>query len=115
MSIPSPDLLSISIISTFGFSFLASLIALSTLKSKYGKSSVFVITDGENSVKGYQFIENSKDLLVEFSLNQYEDVKFNSYEKPIRIMKYEFETEKLSGIIPQEIQRELQKLVEGKK
>ena len=73
------------------------------------------ITDGVNSIKRYQFTEDSKDLLVEFSLNQYKDVKFNSYDKPITIMKYEFETEKLSEIIPQEIQQQLQKLVEGKK
>ncbi len=73
------------------------------------------ITGGENSVEAYQFIENSKDLLVEFSLNQYKEIKFNSYEKPVRIMKYEFESEKLSEVIPQEIQLQLQKLVEGKK
>ena len=73
------------------------------------------ITDGANSIKGYQFIEDSKDLLVEFSLNQYKEVKFNSSDKPITIMKYEFETKKLSEIVPQEIQQQMQKLVEGKK
>ncbi|MDR1542972.1 MAG: hypothetical protein LBS50_00895 [Prevotellaceae bacterium] len=73
------------------------------------------ITDNANSIKNYQFIENSKNLLVEFALNQYKEVKFDSYSKPTKIMKYEFETEKLSEIVPDEIQAQMQKLVEGKK
>ncbi|MDR3220116.1 MAG: hypothetical protein LBU22_14285 [Dysgonamonadaceae bacterium] len=70
------------------------------------------ITDSINSVKNYQFIENSRDLLIEFSLNQYKDVKFNSYDKPSKVMKYEFETEKLSEIVPAEIQQQMQKLIQ---
>ena len=67
-----------------------------------------------NSITDYQFVKNSKDLLVEFSLSQYNDVKFKSY-KPRKIMKYEFETEKLSEVVPAKIQQQLQNLVEGKK
>ena len=74
------------------------------------------ITDNVNLVKNYKFIENSKDLLVEFSLNQYkETINFNSYNKPTKVMKYNFETEKLSEIVPAEIQQQMQKLIEGKK
>ena len=72
------------------------------------------IEEGTNSITEYKFIENSKDLLVEFSLSQYNDVKFKSY-KPRKIMKYEFETEKLSEVIPAEIQQQMQNLVEGRK
>ena len=71
------------------------------------------IAEGTNSITDYQFIENSKDLLVEFSLSQYKDVKFKSY-KPRKIMKYEFETEKLSEVVPDKIQQQMQNLVEGK-
>jgi len=72
------------------------------------------IADGTNSITDYQFVENSKDLLVEFSLSQYNEVKFKSY-KPRKIMKYEFETEKLSDIVPEKIQQQMQNLVEGRK
>ena len=72
------------------------------------------IAEGTNSITDYQFIENSKDLLVEFSLSQYNDVKFKSY-KPRKIMKYEFETDKLSEVVPAQIQQQMQNLVEGKK
>ncbi|MDR2039350.1 MAG: hypothetical protein LBQ60_15610 [Bacteroidales bacterium] len=72
------------------------------------------IAEGTNSIRDYQFIENSKDLLVEFSLSQYNDVKFKSY-KPGKIMRYEFETEKLSEVVPARIQQQMQNLVEGKK
>ena len=72
------------------------------------------IAEGTNSITDYQFIENSKDLLVEFSLSQYKEVKFKSY-KPRKIMKYEFGTEKLSEVVPAKIQEQMQNLVEGKK
>ncbi len=72
------------------------------------------IAEGTNSITDYQFIENSKDLLVEFSLSQYNDVKFKSY-KPRKIMKYGFETEELSEVVPVQIQQQMQNLVEGKK
>ena len=72
------------------------------------------IAEQTTSITDYQFVDNSKDLLVEFSLSQYNDVKFKSY-KPRKIMKYEFETEILSEVVPAEIQQQLQNLVDGKK
>lgn len=72
------------------------------------------IAEGENSITDYQFIENSKDLLIEFSLSQYKDVKFKSY-KPRKILRYEFESEKLSEVVPAQIQQQMQNLVDGKK
>jgi len=72
------------------------------------------ISDEMNSITDYQFIENSKNLLVEFSLNQYKDVKFKSY-KPRKVMKYEFEIEKLFEVVPEKIQQQMQKLVESRK
>lgn len=72
------------------------------------------IAEGTNSIVDYHFVENSKDLLIEFSLSQYKEVKFKSY-KPRKIMKYEFETERLSEVVPAGIQQQMQNLVEGKK
>jgi len=72
------------------------------------------IAEGTNAITDYQFLGDSKDLLVEFSLSQYNDVKFKSY-KPKKIMKYEFETDKLSEVVPAQIQQQMQDLVEGRK
>ncbi len=69
------------------------------------------ISDGANSITNYQFIENSKDLLVELSLNEYNDVKFKSY-KPQKIMKYNLDTEKLTEVISPDIQQQMQRLTE---
>ena len=71
------------------------------------------IVEGVNSITDYKFITNSKDLLIEFSLSQYNDIKFKS-DKPRKIMKYEFETEKLTEVVPANIQQHMQKLVEGR-
>ena len=72
------------------------------------------ISDGENSVEFYQFIENTKDLLIEFSLYQYTDKQLISSLKPNKIMKYEYNSQKLTDIIPKKIQQDMQKLIEGK-
>ena len=72
------------------------------------------ISDGENSVYQYQFIGNTKDLLIEFNLNQYNEKQFNSRETPSKIMKYNYDSQSLTDIIPQKILTEMQKLVEGK-
>ncbi len=72
------------------------------------------ITGNDNSIEEYKFIENSKDLLIEFKLGQYQNNQFDNYQSPRKIMKYEFDTQMLSEIVPAEIQNEMQKLVEGK-
>lgn len=72
------------------------------------------ITSETNSITDYHFIEDSKDLIVEISLSQYNNVKFKSY-KPQKIMKYNFGTGKLTEVVPAQIQQQMQNLVEGKK
>jgi hypothetical protein len=78
------------------------------------KETLKKISDGDNSVEQYQFIENSKDLLVEFSLNQYKEKQFTGSRIPSKIMKYSYGTQELTDIVPQKIQKDMQKLVEGK-
>ncbi|NMA73755.1 MAG: hypothetical protein GX963_06245 [Bacteroidales bacterium] len=73
-----------------------------------------VITDEENQIMHYGFIENSKNLLVEFKLKDYKESQFASIGSPRKIMKYAFDTKKLRNVIPDDIQKEMQKLVEGK-
>lgn len=72
------------------------------------------ISDNDNQVEGYQFVENAKDLLVEFNLSQYKGSQFDNYQSPGKVMKYSFDSQKLSNIIPEKIQTDMQKLVEGK-
>lgn len=76
--------------------------------------SLSKISDGENSAEQYQFIENTKDLMIAFSLNQYNEKQFNNSRTPNKIMKYEYDSRSLTDIIPQKIQADMQKLVEGK-
>ncbi|MCD7898696.1 MAG: hypothetical protein LUH22_02110 [Bacteroides sp.] len=72
------------------------------------------VSDGDNQIEKYQFVGNSKDLLIEFSLHQYKTTQFDNHQSPSKIMKYNFEEQKLVSIIPENIQNEMQKLVEGK-
>jgi hypothetical protein len=72
------------------------------------------ISDGENSVNHYQFIENTKDLLVEFNLNRYTEKQFTGKQMPSKIMKYQYDSQQLVEVIPQKIEEDMQKLIEGK-
>lgn len=72
------------------------------------------ISDGDNQVTSYSFIENSKNLLVEFQLSQYNENQFDYDRSPKKIMRYDFGTQQLKNIIPDSIQNSMQKLVEGK-
>lgn len=94
------------------------VIDLSDLRSLYVYSlhteKMRVIADAGNQVANYSFIENSKNLLVEFQLSQYKENLFEYAGSPKKILKYDFEAQRLISIIPEAIQKEMQKLVEGK-
>jgi len=72
------------------------------------------VSDGDNQVMGYSFVENSKDLLVEFQLNQYKENQFSNHRSPGKIVKYSFDSQQQTNIIPESIQNGMQQLVEGK-
>lgn len=72
------------------------------------------ISDGENHAFEYQFIRDSKDLLVRFKISRYKDKQFYGKQSPSKIMKYTYETQKLTEIISPDLQAEMQKLIEGK-
>lgn len=79
----------------------------------FGTGALKKISDGENPVYRYQFIENTKDLLIEFNLNQYSENQFETGMTPRKIMKYGYDSQQLTEVIPQSIQEDMQKLVEG--
>jgi len=68
------------------------------------------ISDKENSVWTYEFIENSKNLLVQFRQDKYKD-KHRFFLR--KIMKYNYATRQLSPVIPPEMEKQMQQLVEG--
>lgn len=50
------------------------------------------ITDGKNSVKNYAFINNSKNMLITFTLSEHKNKDFSTYEKPTKIIRYDLVT-----------------------
>ena len=66
-------------------------------------------------VYGYNFINKSKDLIIIFGVDKNKDGKFNEYNEPTLIKKYEFKSGKLNDIINSNTNSELQKMLEGTK
>ena len=64
-------------------------------------------------VYSYKFINNSKNLIIEFGIDKNKNGTFESYNEPIILKKYNFEREKLEEIIDKKINSELQKKLEG--
>lgn len=64
-------------------------------------------------VHNYKFINKSKNLIIEFGIDKNKNGVFESYNEPIILKKYNFEKEKLVGIVDEKINSELQKKLEG--
>lgn len=63
----------------------------------------------------YKFIENSKDLLIEFGIDYDKDGKYDASYEPSLIKKYDFANDRLIDIIDKSTSDQLQKLLEGTK
>jgi len=66
-------------------------------------------------VSQINFVENSKDLIIQFGIDHNKDGKFDQYSEPSLIKKYDYKSEKLVDIVSQEINTELQRKLEGTK
>jgi hypothetical protein len=66
-------------------------------------------------VYNFNFINKSKDLIVEFGIDKNKDGSFENYNEPTIIKKYDFKNDKLIEIIDSKINSELQKTLEGTK
>ncbi len=66
-------------------------------------------------VSNINFVENSKDLLIQFGIDHNENGKFEQYLEPSIIKKYDYKNEKLIDIVDQEMSTELQMKLEGTK
>jgi hypothetical protein len=66
-------------------------------------------------VSQVQFVENSKDLLIKFGVDQNGDGKYDEYSEPSIIKKYKFKKDELTNIVDENIDKELQQKLEGTK
>lgn len=64
-------------------------------------------------VYNYTFIENSKDIMIEFGVDKNDNGRFESYNEPTVIKRYSFESGELENVVDEEIDGDLQKTLEG--
>lgn len=86
-------------------------------------TSLYIYSIKENKIRkigiegmdvyNYKFINKSKNLIIEFGIDKNKNGAFESYNEPIILKKYNFEKEKLVGIVNEKINSELQKKLEG--
>jgi len=67
------------------------------------------------AVSQINFVEKTKNLIIQFGIDHNRDGKFDQHSEPIIIKKYDFKSGKLIDIVSQEINTELQKKLEGTK
>ena len=60
-------------------------------------------------------VQDSKDLIISFGMDQNKDGKFDEYLEPALIKKYDYKSGKLIDIVSQEMNNELQMKLEGTK
>jgi len=95
------------------------VVNLSDLKALYIYSTkedkLRMISSEGMDIMQYDFLLNSKDLLIQFGVDYNRNGKHEEDVEPSLIKKYDFEDDKLVNIIPDELEDELQKLLEGTK
>lgn len=64
-------------------------------------------------VYNYRFINNSKNLVIGFGIDKNADGKYEEYNEPTILKKYDFESGLLTDIIDAKISADLQKTLEG--
>lgn len=93
------------------------VINLSDLKSLYiyslKESKLKKIENEGKDIVSYKFINESKDLIISFGVDKNNDGKYDDLKEPTIIKKYNFKTEKMTNIISENINSQLQKMLEG--
>lgn len=78
------------------------------------KEMTFRIIEGQEADLWYYcFVNNSKDLLIQFGKDKNNDGKFDSYREPSTLKLYDYNVDKLTDIIGKEIHSTLQEKLEG--
>ncbi|OBX22258.1 MULTISPECIES: hypothetical protein [Bizionia] len=93
------------------------VINLSDFKSLYiyslNKKELKKIENSEMDIVSYKFLNESKDLIISFGIDKNNDGKFEDLNEPTIIKKYNYKTGKLTDIIGEKTNSELQKMLEG--
>ncbi len=93
------------------------VINLSDFKSLYiyslNEKKLKKIENAEMDIVSYKFLNESKDLIVSFGIDKNNDGKYEDINEPTVIKKYNYKTEKLTDIIGEKTNSELQKMLEG--
>ncbi|WNH10868.1 hypothetical protein [Thalassobellus suaedae] len=66
-------------------------------------------------VFNFKFLNNEKNLTIQFGVDKNNDGQFEEYNEPTLIKKYDFESGKLTDIVDEKINTELQNTLEGTK
>ena len=79
------------------------------------KKELKKIGTDEMDVFSYKFFKNSKDLIVRFGIDKNNNGKYEEYNEPTIIKKYNYQSGLLTDIIQPSLNSELQKTLEGTK
>jgi hypothetical protein len=93
------------------------VINLSDFKSLYiyslNEKNLKKIENSEMDIVSYKFLNQSKDLIISFGIDKNNDGKYEDVNEPTIIKKYNYKTGKLTEIIGEKTNSELQKMLEG--
>jgi hypothetical protein len=93
------------------------VINLSDFKSLYiyslNEKKLKKIENSEMDIVSYKFLNQSKDLIISFGIDKNNDGKYENVNEPTLIKKYNYKTGKLTDIIGEKTNSELQKMLEG--
>ncbi len=71
------------------------------------------IENEEMDIISYNFLNESKDLIVSFGIDKNNDGKYEDLNEPTIIKKYNYKTGKLTNIVGEKTNSDLQKMLEG--
>lgn len=64
-------------------------------------------------VFSYKFLNNSKDLVILFGIDKNDDGKYEEFNEPTQLRKYDYQTETLVDIVDEKLKARLQGMLEG--
>ncbi len=79
------------------------------------KNSLQELSISKMDVLSYQFVQDKKDLIIRFGVDRDEDGVYDSYMEPGTLRFYNYSSDTLSKIVPDEINKDLQKIIQGNK
>lgn len=93
------------------------VVNLSDLKSLYIYSvkshKLSAITMAGADIAHYDFIHNSKNIMLQFGIDHNKDGRYDDDSEPAMVKRYDFESDKIQDIVSRDMDNELQKLLEG--